>query len=165
MKRARSGFTLLEMLIVATIIGLLTAILIPNLMNMIQRARQKRTMGDMHAIALAIESYNVDARQYPPAAAATLEVIYGGLAYPTASVGVTLPIYIVPTYLRAVPIVDGWRNNFLYTATTADYGIVSTGKDGIRAEPDVAGPTTNFNSDIVLSDGHFTVYPDGVPQQ
>ena len=46
-KRNNKGFTLIELLIVVAIIGIIVAIAIPNLLNAIQRAKQKRTMGDM----------------------------------------------------------------------------------------------------------------------
>ena len=44
MKRGLKGFTLIELLIVVAIIGIIVAIAIPNLLNAIQRAKQKRTM-------------------------------------------------------------------------------------------------------------------------
>ena len=58
--RRESGFTLIELLIVIAIIGILAAIAIPNLLNAVQRGKQKRTMSDMRALATAIEAYAVD---------------------------------------------------------------------------------------------------------
>ena len=46
MKRNPKGFTLIELLIVVAIIGIIVAIAIPNLLNAIQRAKQRRSMGD-----------------------------------------------------------------------------------------------------------------------
>jgi len=49
-----AGFTLIELLIVVAIIGLISAIAIPNLMNAVDKGKQKRTMADMRTIGSAI---------------------------------------------------------------------------------------------------------------
>ena len=67
-KRNNKGFTLIELLIVVAIIGIIVAIAIPNLLNAIQRAKQKRTMGDMRTAGTAAEAYAVDFNHYPAAA-------------------------------------------------------------------------------------------------
>ena len=70
-KRNNKGFTLIELLIVVAIIGIIVAIAIPNLLNAIQRAKQKRTMADMRSAGTAAEAYAVDFNHYPAAAGYT----------------------------------------------------------------------------------------------
>src|SRR5512132_3191933 len=71
MKKKESGFTLIELLIVIAIIGILAAIAIPNLLNAVQRGKQKRSMSDMRTMATAIEAYAVDNNVYPQGACNT----------------------------------------------------------------------------------------------
>ena len=60
MRRNDKGFTLIELLIVVAIIGIIAAIAIPNLLNAIDRGKQKRTMADLRSVGTAIESYSID---------------------------------------------------------------------------------------------------------
>ena len=82
------------------------------------------------------------------------------------TVGDNLVTYVSPTYLKVIPFKDGWGEAFLYTCgnNNQDYAVVSKGKDGLSSSPTVSGITTNFNVDIIFSDGQFTVYPEGVQQ-
>ena len=61
------GFTLIELLVVLVVISVLTAIMIPNLLNAINRGKQKRSMADIRSIATAVETYAVDNHSYPVA--------------------------------------------------------------------------------------------------
>jgi type II secretion system protein G len=165
-KRNNKGFTLIELLIVVAIIGIIVAIAIPNLLNAIQRAKQKRTMGDMRSAGTAAEAYAVDFNHYPAAAGYTLPA---GLTYPaTATFGAPgcaapcLNGQVTPTYIRILPLTDGWNSWFLYATDVnfQNYMVESNGKDG-TAETPPWGETTNFNNDIVFVDGQFVQYPAG----
>jgi prepilin-type N-terminal cleavage/methylation domain-containing protein len=57
MKRKNSGFTLIEVLAVISIIGILVTILTPSIGSMIDRARRARVSNNMRQIAIAHQSY------------------------------------------------------------------------------------------------------------
>ena len=146
--RKDTGFTLIELLIVVAIIGIIAAIAIPNLLNAIDRSKQKRTMMDMRSIGVACEEYSLDQNFYP------LQATQGDVS---AIVG-----DLVPKYIKVVPDKDGWHYNIQYgtPANGSAYTLRSFGKDG--AKNGVGGPTTDFNCDLVFEVGQFTAYPQGV---
>ena len=159
MKRNQKGFTLIELLIVVAIIGIIVAIAIPNLLNAIQRAKQKRTMGDMRSAGTAAEAYAVDFNHYPAAAGYTIPsgVTFGG-TFGKATSGFT--VQVVPTYIRVLPLTDGWQSFFQYGSTGQAYAIGSYGKNG-ASDALIGGETTNFNDDIIFFNGQFVQYPMG----
>src|SRR5262249_25898952 len=142
------GFTLIELLIVVAIIGIIAAIAIPNLLNAIDRGKQKRTMADMRSIGTAIESYAVDNNFYPK-----------NMTAPGAA-GVST--YVSPIYIKTVPTTDGWNNAWVIdsTATGTNYTIRSTAKDG-TASALTGGQTSDFNCDIIFASGQFFQWPQG----
>jgi general secretion pathway protein G len=161
MKKNAKGFTLIELLIVVAIIGIIVAIAIPNLLNAIQRAKQRRTMGDIRTSATAIEAYAVDMNRYPPAAG-TYDLPTGLTV--TGTVGKNLYLFVSPTYIKAIPLADGWNSWFIYSndANGTAYVLRSWAKDGKADAGVLIGPTTDFNADIVYANGSFLQWPEGV---
>lgn len=66
-RRNRSGFTLLELMIVICIIGILAAILIPNFIRSKYRAHLASCQSNERTIVTAAEIYRNDHDAYPPA--------------------------------------------------------------------------------------------------
>ena len=60
------GFTLLELLVVMTIIGILAAVAIPALRDSPQRAREAALREDLFTLRSTIDQYHGDKGYYPP---------------------------------------------------------------------------------------------------
>ncbi|HOJ60464.1 MAG TPA: prepilin-type N-terminal cleavage/methylation domain-containing protein [bacterium] len=66
MKNKRNqGFTLIELMTVATIISMLFAIAVPNFLNALIRAKVARSLAEQEILAWALEMYFVDRDAYP----------------------------------------------------------------------------------------------------
>lgn len=60
-----AGFTLLELMIVIAIIGILSAIAIPNFMSYREKAKYTKTLLDMRTIEKEIIAFSIDNGRFP----------------------------------------------------------------------------------------------------
>jgi len=151
--RKNRGFTLIELLIVVAIIGIIAAIAIPNLLNAINRGRQKRSMADVRTVGTAVEAYAVDMAFYPT---------YG----PGPADNSTFQGFLEPTYVKTVPREDGWRTSFYASSQSRFYTLASAARDKQLSDEALvnysASITSDMDCDIVYSNGSFVQYPEGV---
>ncbi len=66
----RSGFTLVELLVVVAIVGILTGLAIPNMRTVVVRARAADVAADLDVVRVATLQYNADAHVWPAEAGA-----------------------------------------------------------------------------------------------
>jgi general secretion pathway protein G len=151
--RKNRGFTLIELLIVVAIIGIIAAIAIPNLLNAINRGRQKRSMADIRTVGTAVEAYAVDMAFYPTFASGDFTATWYG--------------FLEPTYVKTVPRNDGWRTSFRANSESRFYTLGSAARDRVfefsLTSATYNGRTTqSMDCDIVYSNGSFMSYPEGI---
>ena len=175
LRNRQRGFTLIELLIVVAIIGIIAAILIPNLIDALQKAKQKRTMADMRNVGTAWLSWVTDV--VSGAAAGRQTKVWDGADY-TKIDAIDLFTTLHPTttffYLNELPDKDGWKNSYLYGYTGQPLGaqviaIGSAGRNGEQvplsafADGISTGPftPTKYDDDILWADGFFVRWPGG----
>ncbi len=151
--RKNRGFTLIELLIVVAIIGIIAAIAIPNLLNAINRGRQKRSMADLRTVGTAVEAYAVDMAFYPDFTEGPVDPTFEG--------------FLEPTYVKTVPRNDGWRTVFYAASESRFYTLASAARDkqleaGLSSNAYNGRVTTDMDCDIVYSNGSFMSYPEGI---
>ncbi|MGE5308585.1 MAG: type II secretion system major pseudopilin GspG, partial [Deltaproteobacteria bacterium] len=129
----REGFTLIELMLVVIVIGILSSMVVPRLVNRSQQARVTAAGADINSsIPLALDLFEMDIGRYPT----TQE----GLAALRSNPG-SLPKWKGP-YLKKLPR-DPWGNEYSYQSPgshSKDYDLCSKGPDEIEnTEDDIAG--------------------------
>ncbi len=121
--RANSGFTLIEILVVVVIIGILGAIIVPNLLGRPDQARITAAQSDLRNLANALDIYRLDNFQYP-------STDQGLEALVTKPSGFPEPKNYNPDgYVKNLPT-DPWGSPYVYERTPNGFNLFSLGADG-----------------------------------
>jgi len=130
-RQGERGFTLVEMLVVITIIGLIMGLIGPRVLNYLSESKVKAAKIQMQSFSSALDLFNLDAGRYPSTAE-------GLAALVRRTPGVDA--WNGP-YLRGgnVPN-DPWNHPYIYRAPGEHgaYNIMSYGSDGQEGGSGVA---------------------------
>jgi general secretion pathway protein G len=125
----RSGFTLIEIMVVVVILALLAALVGPKIMGRTDDAKIQTTKTQIRSLESALKLYKLDNGVYP-----TTEQGLNSLVTKPA-VGVIPKNYKEGGYVESKNVPkDGWGNDFLYVSPGehGDYDLYSYGADGVK---------------------------------
>ena len=122
-RRAQAGFTLIELMVVLVIIGVLAALIVPNVLDRADDARATAARTDVNNLMQALKLYRLDNQRYPSGEQGLQALV----AKPTAGV---IPPNWKP-YLEKLPN-DPWGRPYQYLnpGVKGEIDIMSFGADG-----------------------------------
>jgi general secretion pathway protein G len=118
------GFTLIELMVVLVIIGILAALIVPNVLDRADDARATAAKTDIANLTQALKLYKLDNQRYPSADQGLLALV----ARPTAG---QIPVTWRP-YIDKLPQ-DPWGKPYQYLnpGIKGEIDVMSLGADGV----------------------------------
>ncbi|MCE7901279.1 MAG: type II secretion system protein GspG [Gammaproteobacteria bacterium PRO9] len=135
--RAARGFTLIEIMVVVVILGILAALIAPNVINRIDDAQSAKVKQDIRAIESALKLYRLDRFRYP-----TSQEGLDALVTPPQDTSQKWP---EGGYLDRLPR-DPWNRPYVYESPGKNGGsfdIYTLGRDG---QPGGEGPDADVGN-------------------
>jgi general secretion pathway protein G len=125
--RATCGFTLIELLVVIVVIGVLAALVGPNVFRHVGAAKDAAARSQIEMLGAALDAYRLDTGRYP-----TSEQGLNALwTQPSAE---PRPAGWRGPYLRKDVPLDPWQHHYVYRspaqASRGGYDLLSYGEDG-----------------------------------
>ena len=132
----KQGFTLIEIMLVVIIIGILAAMVIPNLAGRGEQARKAAAKADIESnLSTALDLYELDNGKYPTTEQGLISLIQKPSTPPE-------PIKWNGPYLKKKKIPDDpWGHPYVYMApgehNAEEYDLSSRGADGVESSDDI----------------------------
>ena len=123
LRRAESGFTLLELLVVLAIMGMLAAIIAPQVIKYLGTSRTQTAKVQIQNVMSALELFRLDVGRYP----SQQEGLEGLVVAPP-----TAPNWNGPYLKKDSALTDPWGRKYHYTVPGkhGDVDVYSLGSDG-----------------------------------
>jgi general secretion pathway protein G len=118
------GFTLIEILVVVTILGILAALVVPQLMSYPDDARITRAKQDIQTLRTALDLYRMDNFTYPSTEQGLRALVERPSGRPEA------PNWRAGGYIKELPK-DPWGSDYVYLSPGrgSDFDLYSLGAD------------------------------------
>ena len=148
LKQRKGGFTLVEIMLVVIIIGILVAMVAPNLAGRGEQARRQVAKADIEVnLATALDLYELDNGRYPT----TEQGLAALIAKPTSN---PEPKNWSGPYLKKKQIPsDPWQRDYVYASpgikNQESYDLSSYGPDGAENGGD---DVTNWSDEAMLNE-------------
>ena len=123
--RRTRGFTLIEIMMVVVIIGILAALIIPNVVGRDDQARVTAAKSDLNGIANALNMYKLDNFHYPSTDQGLEALVSQPSGFPEAK------NWNPNGYLKKAPS-DPWGTPYVYISTNDGFELYSLGSDGVE---------------------------------
>ena len=132
------GFTLIEVMVVVVILGILGALIVPNIIGRPDEARATAAATDIQQIGNALELYRLDNGYYPSTDQGLEALVTEPSGYPEPR------RWNADGYLKKIPI-DPWGEPYLFFSEDRSMEVYSYGADRKEGGEDV-------DADILLSE-------------
>ncbi|HYR97321.1 MAG TPA: type II secretion system major pseudopilin GspG [Candidatus Binatus sp.] len=121
----RSGFTLLEMMVVLFILTLVATVVAPKILGRTDDARRTKAMADMKGIEQALNLYLMDNGAYPSTEQGLEALVHKPDRPPVPRA------WNASGYLQRMPS-DPWGRPYVYIADGSRFALRSLGADGVE---------------------------------
>lgn len=138
----QSGFTLIEIMVVMVILGLLVAVVAPNILGRGEEARIGVAKTQIRNISNALDLYKLDNFNYPSTEQGLEALVTQPSGSPEAK------NWNKNGYLPSVPV-DPWKNEYQYVSpgSQGPYDLYSFGPDGREGGSDGGEDISNHDLD------------------
>ena len=138
--RRHDGFTLIEIMVVVVILGILAALIAPNVINRIDDAQSVKIQQDLRAVESALKLYRLDNFRYPDT-----EEGLDALVTPPQDPNARWP---VGGYLDRLPR-DPWDRPYLYLhpGNQGEFDVYTLGRDGQQGGDGLDADVGNWSLD------------------
>lgn len=140
--KKQQGFSLLELLVVIVILGILAALVAPQVLQNVGKAQQQKITSDFKSIETALKVYKLDNFVYPSTEQGLEALVTKSDLDPTPR------NFQKGGYLQSEPL-DPWNREYLYVqpGQHGDVDIFTLGADGQEGGEDDNADIGNWSTD------------------